>query len=835
MLNPFQTATLIAFSANVVMGFSAFLMNPLRRANRYFFLATGALGLWLGGLTISAFLKTEAPLMFWIRFVSVTSAILPPTFDLLRMAITEPEAGRPRLFRRMALWLPLYGAAVVICLWPSFVLHVEFGENGFGKPVHGAPMLPLAMYWVAALSVLAFRFSRGMRSALGLARAELEFVVLGFVAGALVGVSFAYVLPAVTGNRDLMQFMPISVVVFEGIVAYGIVTRRIMSVGDVLRRAAAYTLLCCSLGLVYIAVLAVVDWGLRLLFDDPGIFPYLVATLAVVFSMAPARGAMQGVANRLFLNLRHTDVAATLQQGQRVLMSISTTAELQTRFAGIISHVTGSDRVYILLREGVEYVQSFPVPEPGEAALRVKADCPVIQRLEHAQSVVSVDAIRRMRASRESVLVLEWMGAWRVSLAVGIPGKESLDGVLLVGPRLSGRIYGAVEQDMLQLLCSQLSVAMENASFYTKMRNSKIYNDILLDSLRSAVVAADGSSLTVTVFNREAQQITGLPAGEVVGQSADKLPAELTATLRRTLDTRQGCENVELRITRAGGIQWVRLSSSVFCSHTGEVLGALAVFQDITEIRKLEEQVRRTDRLASLGTLAAGMAHEIKNPLVTIKTFTQLLPEKKDDPEFQSEFTVLVGGEIQRIDRIVAQLLNFARPTEPDLSALGVHSVLSDSLRLVGQQLLSRGIRLTRDFGAGNDRVFGDADMLSQAFVNLYLNAMAAMPSGGELKITTQELLGRFVKGAGEVSGREGLEQRWLQVQILDTGTGIRPEDLPHIFDPFFTTRSEGTGMGLAVCHRIFQQHQGYVEVQSERGKGTVFTVFLPLLREKSA
>ena len=242
---------------------------------------------------------------------------------------------------------------------------------------------------------------------------------------------------------------------------------------------------------------------------------------------------------------------------------------------------------------------------------------------------------------------------------------------------------------------------------------------------------ADG---VITVFNREAQRITRIHAADVLGHSLDALPEPLADALRDVMQTHVGRRDRDLSIRlRSGEDVVVRVGSCVFHGQAGKVAGALLVFNDMTTIRKLELQVRRTDRLASIGTLSAGMAHEIKNPLVTLKTFTQLLPERYDDPDFRETFSQLIGQEIKRIDGIVNQLLRFSRPAKPNLTPIHLHEVIDNSLRLVGQQLRQRGIELVRDLSAPNDVIEGDADQLNQALINFLLNAIESMAGGGSV------------------------------------------------------------------------------------------------------
>ncbi len=182
----------------------------------------------------------------------------------------------------------------------------------------------------------------------------------------------------------------------------------------------------------------------------------------------------------------------------------------------------------------------------------------------------------------------------------------------------------------------------------------------------------------------------------------------------------------------------IRASTSIFHGEDRQILGALMVLTDITSIKRLELQIRRSDRLASLGTLSAGMAHEIKNPLVSIKTFAQLLPDRYQDSDFRETFSNLIGHEIERIDTLVNQLLRFARPAKPHLKPMHVHEVLEKSLRLVGHRLHQRQIKLTRSFDANVDTIRADPDQLEQVFLNFFINAMDAMKNGGELSVRTE-------------------------------------------------------------------------------------------------
>jgi two-component system sensor histidine kinase AtoS len=224
----------------------------------------------------------------------------------------------------------------------------------------------------------------------------------------------------------------------------------------------------------------------------------------------------------------------------------------------------------------------------------------------------------------------------------------------------------------------------------------------------------------------------------------------------------------------------------------------------------LQENLRRLDRLASIGLIAASAAHEIKNGLVAIHTFTEVLLEKSEDAEMAG----MVRRELKRIDSLVTQMLRFAAPKPASLSPVSVHQVLDHSLRLLEHQMNGRQISLKRDYRAVPGVVHGDESQLQQVFMNLMLNAIEAIHGKGEVIVRTETVA-------------DGVGSKKLKVYITDSGQGIAPEHLSRLFEPFFTTKKHGTGLGLAVCQRVAQEHRGYIEVQSEPGRGSTFIVSL--------
>ena len=220
-----------------------------------------------------------------------------------------------------------------------------------------------------------------------------------------------------------------------------------------------------------------------------------------------------------------------------------------------------------------------------------------------------------------------------------------------------------------------------------------------------------------------------------------------------------------------------------------------------------EQNMRRLDRLASLGLLSAGIAHEIKNGLTAIQTFIELLLQMGEDRELAS----VVGRELKRIDSLVSQMLRFAAPGKNEFASVHVHDLLDHSLRLVQHQISGKLISTQRDYKAAPETIHGDEFQLQQAFMNLLFNAIEAMGTNGELAIATKTT-----------------EIGQLKIEIRDTGAGIASENIGRLFEPFFTTKKNGTGLGLAISQRIVNEHGGNISAISEVNKGSTFTILLP-------
>jgi signal transduction histidine kinase/GAF domain-containing protein len=825
-MNIFQIVTLIGLGGNTILGVFVLLSNPKRAVNKAFFALTLFMMFWLGAMFVTSWSWPDNILIFWIRQTLAFAALIPIGVFALHLTIIDPDIKIWRFLYKLRYWLLASLAIVVVCHSPVFVIsattptektQVPPIEYGWGFFLH-------ISYFIVVVIFVMINFWRTAKKRTGVQKAEIQFLQMGCAASFVLGVVVVTIAKLVA-NQELSRFVPLSVLVLDGFVTYGIATRRILAVSAVLQRVVSYALMTVYLISLYIFSVWLIGVSFRWMIPDTDYLAHLLAAVILAFSIAPAHGWMQAVSHRLFASANLLNVNVVLERAAHMFQEVSTEDNLMEKFSELIATSFGTTKVLLLKPDNRGgYSQFYPNVLSSDSVV-LQPENSVIQLLHQDHEAFTVDTLQRMRPGPVVTDALTQLKELNIALAIGSFMRKEMKAILLLSQKKSGRIYDLRDQRALQLLCDQFAVALENASLYTTVQNGKIYNEILLDSLTSGIIAVNADRV-VTVFNQCAQVQIGLSESAVIDKEMDVLPPALVECLELVLKTQSGFRDKDVCIKSGDEDIPIRVSGAIFHGYTGNLLGALLAFNDMTLLKKMEEQIRRTDRLSSIGTLSAGMAHEIKNPLVTIKTFTQLLPQQYSDTEFRHTFFDLVGQEVKRIDTIVNRLLNFARPAKATLKPVSLHDVIENSLRLAEQQLAQHGIALERHLDAARHVIEADAEQLNQTFVNFFLNAVHAMKKGGRLTVRTAIV--KFSPDIPQAGSLPNVDR--IQVDVQDTGCGIAPEDISKIFDPFFTTKEDGVGLGLSVSHGIIQEHNGTIDVESEKGKGTVFHVQFPLL-----
>jgi len=352
----------------------------------------------------------------------------------------------------------------------------------------------------------------------------------------------------------------------------------------------------------------------------------------------------------------------------------------------------------------------------------------------------------------------------------------------------------------------------------------------LVSGLPDALVGVD-TELRVILWNPAAEDLLGRSARRVLGRTLKEVFAPETSLVRHLTDTLATGESRSESSAVVEGLDGrpvhVSVVTAPLAGRSGAVTSAVAVVRDISRLRQLEAEVRRGETLAAAGQMAIGLAHEIRNPLSAIRGAAQLMQRELGDEARWGEYTSVLLKEVTRVNSIIEMLLDVGRPVTLRVVPLNVHQLLERVALLLEEEAASRRITFVRRYDPSLPPILADEDRIMQVFHNLVRNAIEAMPGGGRLTLVTRlsmnPLFAKVDLGQGQRSMAE--------IQIADEGVGIPEATRAKLFTPFFTTKERGLGLGLALCHRIVDEHRGAIQVTSEPGRGTAMSCFLPIAR----
>lgn len=366
-----------------------------------------------------------------------------------------------------------------------------------------------------------------------------------------------------------------------------------------------------------------------------------------------------------------------------------------------------------------------------------------------------------------------------------------------------------------------LFAAAHYRSVRTALANMQSYTANLIENMPSGLVSVgpDGDVVTVNSRARSMLSLVGDARGKRVEDVLAVEAPEERAAVNDVIAGRAGFLETETRVAAGGASIPIELSASPLRDEAGARAGAVLLFQDLRELEALREEVERERHLASLGRLAAGVAHEVRNPLSSLKGFAQLFRTKFQPGSQEEHYADIMIEEVERLDRVVEELLDFARPVRPDRRPTDVNAVVRESAALVFEDAAFKTVSVQTKLGEGLPPVLVDPLQIRQALLNLLLNGIDAAGSGGT--VTVETALSTAQGGATHVA-----------VGVRDNGAGLDPCDVPKLFEPFYTTKPNGTGLGLTIVSRILEQNGGHVSVVSVKGQGSTFSMRLPIAGE---
>ncbi len=358
-----------------------------------------------------------------------------------------------------------------------------------------------------------------------------------------------------------------------------------------------------------------------------------------------------------------------------------------------------------------------------------------------------------------------------------------------------------------------------------ELEDVKNFMESIIQSIGSGIIIT-GIHDTMTYINKAGERILGYSKDEVIGKSFGIFSLREKQSIVHSL-----LNNPDDLDTRKEG--WMRRKDKVefpvgftinnHLSIRGETLGKIVIFRDMTNVFKIQEEILRMDRLVSLGKLSSGIAHELRNPLAGIKTTAQALSEEMSKDDSRREYLNRITKEIDRLNDLLKTFFSFAKPQKLNLIDCSVKDVINEIIPFLFKEIADQGVRFVEAYHPQLPKIKVDKNQMYQVFLNLFLNAIQAMPNGGELKIEVNPTVSYSQDGPG---------QNFIKIVISDTGKGIPPNIVHRIFDPFFTTKPKGIGLGLSITYQIIKKHGGTIKVESKLEKGTSFIINLPVISE---
>lgn len=700
------------------------------------------------------------------------------------------------------------------------IVKEAYTDGNILKVVYGPLYSLFGVYFLSFfLYSVVFLFKK-KRLSTGLGKLQLRYLILGLLVPGFAATVTNLITPLLFGTSRFARYGPLLSIIFLVFTAHAIIRYRLMDIRVFIQKSAVYV---CAIVVTVSVFVALVGLGSYIKAYDKDSIP-LDAAVAIAVVVAiffqPLKRWLQDSLNRYFYRQTY-DYQRTLRDASQKLGTILDLDSLLSHLTQVVAKTLKVEMVAVYLRDDREQVftpKVFPRAvewQQGPMNPILPLTSPLIEFLECERRLLVRDEGGLNPEDQRFTTAIQELQALGGDIAFPFFQDRVTSGFLIVGPKLSGDPYFAEDIDLLSTLTGQAAIAIKNAQLYQEVSLVNEYVANIVATMESGVIAI-GANGRITLFNPAAERMTGLDAKSVRLGPISHLPANLARALEATLADGKPRIQPETMISDATGrLTPISYSTYALRDQSGAALGAVAIFADLTSLKDLEAERRRAERLASFGALASGIAHEIKNPLVAIKTFAELLPERFSEEDFREDFSKVVVREIERIDDLVARLRGLAAPTMHPLAPLDLREPIEDTLALLRAQLEQKGIRLHRLYDPSLPPVAGDAAQLKQLFLNLFMNALEAMEPGGEL---TVELQARFRGGASTVLAK-----------VSDTGTGIPEALLGKIFDPFVTTKSRGSGLGLAICRRITDAHGATIRAENNpTGRGSTIAITFP-------
>ncbi len=814
---------LAAGVSSCVLGAFVLFNNPWRRTHRVFAALSMNLTLWAFGVLAIVHCRSQSSALFWLTATFMVACFLPATFyHFICVFPHQRFEGSRRALAAFYVTAGVLAALSSVSPWyiqdlKVFPDHPPVAEYGF---VFFAYSGLISVCLVVAIKSLIFK----VRQSTGIQRRQVEHVLISLV-GTTVLASATNVFAPVVNIGNLQHYGPCFVVLMIAGLAYSMVRYHLLDVWFIISRTTVYAIVTGFVIATFLGTVSLVHWAFSHGGRAGDLLTTTLAALVIVVVLQPLKERVQLILDRIVLHRRY-DGKALIDRISRMAARFVQLDQLLARVADEIKYTFGVRliRIQLICEKEPDVVVAEYSTNPEEIGRRNGDLSLLIEYIGQHPEPIVLEEVLHGRPTRERMRLAETLAELDAWLLVPLRTTSGIVGFITLGEKTTRDIYVHEDVQVFATVSVALASAIENARLYRKLKEVNLHLERIMDSMRGGVVAVDASGM-ITTINEEALDMLGRVRP---GMDLDALESKVAELLRGTLREKRGIKDAEAIILRPDGESIpVAMSSSYFDTPEQESLGAMVLIYNMMQLKRLESNVQRADRLTSIGTMAAGMAHEVKNPLQSIKTFTQLLPSRFEDPDFRKTFCEVVPPEVQRIDTIVTRLLDFARTKPVHFAPLDPRRIIEEVLMLVENQVRKAGIRVSTEFPSEPVEINADDQRLHQVVLNLILNAIDAMKDNPVRNLTFRMTLDRaHLTSKGQPTF---FDVPCVRIAVSDTGCGISKDHIDQLFTPFFTTKADGSGLGLSVVHGIVTEHGGEIDVDSAPGLGTTFTLTFPL------
>jgi PAS domain S-box-containing protein len=813
-----QTLGVLALCGTLVsLALFVFFHNRHAAENRRFALAALTIAGWIICISFSLVAQTTDTIIGLGRLGFAFASAIP--FSLLWMF----DAFSTDSGRRLKLTILIPGvscaAFVLLSISPWIVAGAKIQPER-ASFVYGPAHRAFGVYFLLCFLLALFTLWRTIRSAAGTRKLQLRYLLLGILLGGAGAISTNLIIPLLWKTSKYSFLGPYFSLLVVSFSAHAIIRYRLMDIRVVIRKGVVYVSAIIASVSVFLGIAQFYRQSSGLDTNRIPLAEALVLAMIVAIVFQPLKSWIQRSFNR-YVYREEYDFQRTIREASREISSTLDLESLLKYLTVTIESTFKAEQVAVYLQgigqQGYVARQHPRSPSWTKTAISqsISQQASLVTFLQkERRPLVHEEAVRDPGNKILPAAALE-LRALGGAVAFPLIDEHSLAGMLVVGPKRSGDPYFAEDIDLLSTLVNQAAVAMKNAHLYREVVLVNEYVDNILSTMASGVIAVDASG-RLTLSNPAAERLTGMRLRLRQTFSYNELPLTLAEPLRETLVEGKAYSQLETSIqTQEGLVLPLVYSTAPLQDKDGTTHGALIVFSDLSRLKELEREKHRAERLASFGSLASGVAHEIKNPLVAIRTFAELLPERFSDVDFRDDFSKVVVREIDRIDNLVARLRGIASAPQHQTGSVDLRQPISETLKLLRGQFEQS--RTTVRYAVEDEAPFVTIEdaQLKQLFLNIFQNALEAMGHGGELSI--------------RVARTQSSGSAWILVEVSDTGPGMSEAVKTHVFDPFFTTKPTGSGLGLAICRSIVDAHRGTIRAENNRASsGTTIIVELP-------